>query len=175
MKKREIMKKVCLLGDSQVGKTSLIRRYVHDQFDDMYIMTFGAKVSSKNVKLYTDEEEITVTLAIWDIIGEHGRRYLQASHYKGASGALVVCDCTRSQTFDHLSDWVHAFHQTSPDGKLVFLMNKIDLQDTRRVTLEDLGDIGEVYKSSFFASSAKTDENVELAFKTLSEDMVLKK
>jgi len=172
--KREISKKVCLLGDSQVGKTSLIRRYVHDQFDDMYIMTFGAKVSSKNLNLYTDEEEITVSLAIWDIVGEHTRRFLQATHYKGSAGALIVCDCTRNTTYDHLESWIEAFNQAAPYGKYVFLLNKIDLQTKAEVKLEDIKSISDKYNGDYFETSAKTGENVEIAFKKLTEKMVLK-
>lgn len=175
MEKREITKKVCLLGDSQVGKTSLIRRYVHDQFDDMYIMTFGAKVSSKNLNLYTDEEEIALSLGIWDIVGEHSRRSLQASHYKGSAGALVTCDSTRHITLEHLEDWVDAFMDVTENPKFVFLLNKIDLHDRAEVTYEDVKHISARYCAECFATSAKTGENVESAFKTLAEKIVFNK
>ncbi|HRU11295.1 MAG TPA: hypothetical protein P5189_01915, partial [Methanomassiliicoccales archaeon] len=66
MAKRRFVKKVCLLGDGEVGKTSLIRRYVLDQFDDQYLQTFGAKVSKKVLEL----QDVTLTLMIWDVLGQ---------------------------------------------------------------------------------------------------------
>lgn len=172
MEQRSISKKVCLLGDSGVGKTSLIRRYVHNQFDDMYVMTFGAKVSSKNIRLYTETEEILVTLSIWDIVGDHSRRSLQEKHFDNASGGLIVCDCTRDITYEHLGDWVNTFRKIVPDGKLIFLLNKIDIRDKAVVSIEDLSETARRYHGKYFETSAKTGENVEMAFRTLAEKMV---
>ena len=172
MEKKEIMKKICLLGDSGVGKTSLIRRYVYDIFHDMYIMTFGAKVTRKDIRLYTDREEIVLTLGIWDIVGEHSRRNLQAEHYKGSSGALIVCDCTKRESLEHLTDWSEAFLRVAPQVKLVFLLNKIDLKERAVVKTDDLIEICEKHKAKSFETSAKTGENVEKAFKNLAEEMV---
>ena len=175
MEKREISKKICLLGDSSVGKTSLIRRYVYDMFSDQYIVTFGAKVSSKEMRLYTDDEEYDLSLAIWDIVGEHDRRFLQAAHYKGSSGALVVCDCTRKVTFDNIEDWVDALLQSASGAKIVFLLNKIDLKDRAAVGLDDYKYLISKYKADCHETSAKTGENVEQAFKTLAEKMIFSK
>ena len=87
-----IQKKICLLGEFAVGKTSLIRRYVEDKFSDKYLSSIGVKVSRKNVELGDD----TVKLLIWDLAG--GEDYTQSSYLMGAAGALLVCDVTRADT-----------------------------------------------------------------------------
>ncbi|MDG6221373.1 MAG: ADP-ribosylation factor-like protein, partial [Candidatus Thermoplasmatota archaeon] len=94
-------RKFCLLGEGAVGKTSLIRRFVTDQFDDRYITTIGTKVTKKSLDLPPGSGADRVEMMIWDIMGQQGyRTMLQESYFSGAAGALAICDVTRKDTLD---------------------------------------------------------------------------
>ncbi|MEW5760960.1 MAG: Rab family GTPase [Candidatus Thermoplasmatota archaeon] len=192
MAKRILQTKICILGDSAVGKTSLIRRFVFDLFDDRYIATMGTKVSKKKLSLSIEKKEglepkwardnevsemidkridVELTLLIWDIVGQEEYHELRELYYKGASGALVVCDVTREKTIENTVEWVNSFYDTVGKKPVLFVANKYDLvKDKLDIEIEKL-----IEKLSFgkqIYTSAKTGENVELAFSTLSK-MVL--
>ena len=111
-KDTEVIKKICLIGSGEVGKTSLIKRYILDIFDDKYLRTLGTKVSKKELILDYPQKDrkLNLTLLIWDIMGQATfRSLLQDSYFFGAAGALAVCDSTRAQTLDSLEEWVASF------------------------------------------------------------------
>ncbi|MFQ5909992.1 MAG: ADP-ribosylation factor-like protein, partial [Thermoplasmata archaeon] len=101
--------KVCLVGDFQVGKTSLIRRFVQDEFDDRYLETIGTKVTKKTVNVDHPSEDgiLRVKLLVWDIMGrkEFGD-LLREAYFYGAKGIVAVCDLTRPETVDSLREWI---------------------------------------------------------------------
>jgi len=125
---REIKRKVVLVGDPGVGKTSLTRRFVQDEFDDKYIQTIGAKVSKKELVIHPKGGEVHVTLTIWDVVGAQGYVGVQARSFTGATGAVAVCDSTRPDTFRSLDKyWMPLLHQVTEPVPVVFLANKVDL------------------------------------------------
>jgi len=150
--------KICLLGDGAVGKTSLVRRYVFDVFDDKYLMSFGTKVSKKSLKL----GDATVDIMIWDILGQRSYESLHAAYYKGATGALAVCDFTRPDTMNNLKLWLGSFRAVVGDMPVIILGNKADLE--RSFSLSDLESFGSSVKCSVLETSAKTGLNVEKSF-----------
>jgi len=164
------LKKVCLLGDGGVGKTSLIRKFVFDQFDDKYIVTIGTKVVKKEISVSIAGLDAVVTLMIWDILGQKMHDSLHASYYRGAGGALLVCDILRRETFDHLLDWINVFRKSSPDAPFIILANKSDLSPWS-VLKEDLDALAAKYNSTAYITSAKTGMNVEEAFRDLAVRM----
>ena len=105
MEVRRVKRKVLMLGDGAVGKTSLIHKYVMDKFDDKYITTIGTKITKKMLSLEHDEEKIDLTLMIWDILGQKGYTTIQSTSYKGGEGALMVCDLTRKETLASLEEY----------------------------------------------------------------------
>ena len=169
---RQKMKvKVCLVGEGAVGKTCLIRRFIHDQFDDKYISTLGAKVSKKEVKLSNPKGggEIEVDMTVWDIMGEKGfRELLKEAYFHGAQGILAVCDLTRRDTLFELPEWVTAVNKVAGPIPLTVLANKVDLVDQRAITTEEIVKLAESYKAPWFQTSAKTGENVEQSFRGLA-------
>jgi small GTP-binding protein len=172
---KSIVKKVCLAGDSMVGKTSLIKRFVYDQFDDKYIVTLGAKVSKKELTVADPETGApqNVRLMIWDIMGLIGYRpELHHAHFKGAKGALIVCDLTRLDTLETLSAWVSALRKVAGEIPIVFLGNKKDLIAQAEFTEHDLEKIGSEYNAPYLLTSAKTGENVLVAFEKLTNLML---
>ena len=93
-----LSKKVCLLGDFAVGKTSLVRRFVYDLFDDKYISTIGVKVSRKTVSLARDDDIVDLTMMLWDLAGSEEFSRMRASYLRGAACALMVYDISRPET-----------------------------------------------------------------------------
>ena len=172
--KIELSKKIVLIGDSGVGKTSMIRKFVHDIFDDKYISTLGTKVSNKTVELIHPDKnfKITLNLLIWDVMGEKEYELFHQIAYRGAQGAFIVCDITRKETLDILPNWVSGLYKSAGEIPIVFIGNKNDLIDKKQFEIEDLSKIASTFKSQSFLTSAKTGENVEKAFLALSENIL---
>ena len=151
-----------MLGDPAVGKTSLVRRFVHDEFDDKYITTFG----TKPVKKIVDLDEDTVNLIIWDIAG-HITESLSSRYFSGASGALIVCDLTRERTLESVENWYSRLIKNEGKVPVKLLLNKSDLEDWK-FGKEDIDYNG----MDPMLTSAKTGNNVEDAFSNLAESII---
>jgi len=167
--------KICLIGESAVGKTSLIRRYVHDSFDDKYIRTMGTKVTKKEVTLEGagNNGPMEVQLLIWDIVGERSfRQLLQESFFFGTQGILGTCDLTRENTMSELGNWMDFVMRITDKIPVVFLGNKNDLPG-QQFNLKDINNFASKYENSHsYITSAKTGYNVEQAFKTLGQKIL---
>ena len=178
--KKNVEKKVCLLGDFAVGKTSLIRRFVHNAYDDRYLSTLGVKVSKKTVMVKDFKKKpflkIDLTLMIWDLVGQKGFQSLKASAYKGTNGAFVVCDLTRPETIDSMEWWLDSLLKVTKQIPLIFLANKLDLTDD--VVPPELRNKIETiirkYKGTFYSTSAKTGKDVEAAFQSMGNKLTTK-
>ncbi len=160
-----VIKKMALLGDPAVGKTSLVQRFVFDMFDDRYITTIGAKVIKK--EMVVDGSELK--LMIWDLLGQDTFDHLVSSTLKGVEGAFIVFDLTRKNTLERIPKFLSMVEGINGDVPLIVLGNKKDMESDIEVREEDTHkytvDIGNPY----YATSAKTGENVELAFKELGK------
>ncbi len=164
--------KICMVGEGAVGKTSLIRRFVLDEFDDKYLQTLGTKVSKKEIVVdYPEKEvELQIDMTIWDIMGQKGfRELLKEAYFYGAKGVIAVCDMTRKDTLSELDDWIEGVYSVTGRVPIEFLANKVDLKDSRVIAENDLEQASRAYDSRFYYTSAKTGENVEQAFKELAE------
>jgi small GTP-binding protein len=152
-----------------VGKTSLIRRFVHNQFDEKYLSTVGTNISSKDTEVYIPDTgaNMGLKLLIWDIAGQLMFSDVDATYFRGAKGALVVCDITNRNTLDNLPDWIYRFRSICPDSPFMILVNKSDLSNQGQFEPEDAEHIARSYKTHFFLTSAKTGDGVENAFHTL--------
>lgn len=172
--------KVCLVGEAAVGKTSLIRRYVEDAFDDKYISTLGSKVSLKRIWLTGKKDpsrQLEVQLSIWDLIGE--RSYLDSLHQdylRGTQGLIAVCDVTRYSTFEALDEWIPAALRVSGEIPLALVVNKVDLKDQVMVLYDEDEPALKAAKYGGFATwtSAKSGENVNSVFGQLALGIVRK-
>lgn len=167
--------KICLVGDVGVGKTSLIRRYVLDVFDDKYIATIGTKVTKKDIQVEnprTGKQEM-VTLLIWDIMGQPSfREVLREAYFYGAQGSIAVCDVTSKESLNELRYWMKAMTATTGKIPVVFLGNKSDLKDETRVSVDDIEMFAKKHDATSMITSAKTGHNVEQAFMTLVSEML---
>lgn len=165
MEKNRAKVKVCLAGEPMVGKTSLIRRYVLDEYDDRYIATLGAKVTKKEIDATGSKEGAAVTMILWDIWGNKNvRDLLKDAYYHGAHGIIAVCDVTRPETLVELDAWAEAIRSVAGDIPVCLLANKIDLAQDRLLKEADVKAFAAARAWSFYLTSAKTGQHVEDAF-----------
>ncbi len=167
---KHVKAKVCLVGDVAVGKTSLIKRFVLDAFDDRYVATVGTKVTKKTVNVDWKGTPATLDIMVWDIMGEKGfRALLRDAYFEGAHGVLAVCDLTRKDTFYDLNNWVQMVRKQVGDVPIVFLGNKADLAERVVVSPDELARMGAILNAKIFLTSAKTGQNVNEAFQVLAD------
>ena len=174
-----VKKKVVLLGDSAVGKTSLIKRFVQDAFEDSYVATVGSKVTKKELAIPRPDKTVDLTFMIWDLLGQEGYTSFHTWTFQGVYGALLVADLTRRDTLDNLERyWIPALVRVADNVPLVFAANKVDLTKEAGFDLADMEHIVAKYNlgldgvlpshlTSCYATSAKTGENVERTFESL--------
>jgi small GTP-binding protein len=177
-------KKIVLLGDSAVGKTSLIRRFVFDQFEDTYISTIGSKVTKKDLKLVDESNKTNLTLMIWDLIGREGYHALHSRTFVGTHGAILVADLTRRETLLTLERyWIPFLFKIVESVPLVFVSNKSDLKADFEFQPDEISEIASLYNGKLerylpmgfkcsYSTSAKTGSMVESAFETLGHMML---
>ncbi|UCG68661.1 MAG: GTP-binding protein [Thermoplasmata archaeon] len=174
-----LKKKIVLLGDSAVGKTSLIRRYVFNQFEFSYVSTVGSKVTKKKLTIPAPNKTVDITFMIWDIIGREGYHALHARTFVGVHGAILVTDLTRKETLENLEKyWIPFLLKVVKKVPMVFVCNKSDLTGEYEFEFEELEEIAQRYNDavdeilpaelkSCYLTSAKDGLNVEKAFETL--------
>jgi small GTP-binding protein len=171
---KRLVKKICLLGDPSVGKTSLIRRYVYDVFDDKYLSTIGAKITKKILSLRYQEPQpdISLTIMLWDIAGQEDFRSVHSTYFQGADGALIVYDITRKESLKNIDSWIEALFKITGRIPIVILGNKSDLVIQAAVNEKDSAEAARKYSCKYLLTSAKTGKNVEEAFSTLSKELI---
>lgn len=169
---RTISKKVCLLGDFAVGKTSLVRRFVYDLFDEKYISTIGVKVSRKTVAVPTDDGPVVeLTMMLWDLAGSEDFSQMRGSYMRGASGAILVCDLTRPESLTSLDEYMTELNKVSPEAMLIVVANKSDSPE-QRLFLQQVEAAAAALGADCFITSARTGENVEEMFRHLARMLV---
>lgn len=167
--------KICLVGDAAVGKTSLIRQYVHQTFTEKYLQTMGTQVTKKEIGIAhpLTGDQVHIDMVLWDIIGQKDfRKLLQEAYFQGAKGILGVCDLTREYTLEGLGDWAQNVRNIAGNVPLLTLGNKNDLQDDIRIGEGDITEFAGGRNASYFLTSAKTGENVEDAFTIIAEEVL---
>ena len=164
-----ISKKIVLIGDYATGKTSLIRRFVDNEFSDNYLSTIGVKISSKNVMIGSLE----VQNIIWDVEGSTETKPIAKSYLLGLHGAIVVADVRRRSTIINLQNHINLLREVSAEVPIVIALNKSDLLGSEEGE-QMLEDVESLLDSPLYIklTSAKTGESVEDLFEKLSTLMV---
>ncbi len=162
-----INKKVCLLGDFAVGKTSLVRRFVYERFDDRYLSTIGVKVNRKVLAIPQQDRIIDLSIILWDLAGSEEFDQFRASYLRGASGAVLVCDLTRPETFERLPVYLDDLRKVSPDARVILAANKIDLSDQLRLSPVEIENYAVFLNVPYYLTSAKIGDRVETLFRHL--------
>ena len=166
--------KIALLGDSTVGKTSIIKRLINNDFKENQLSTIGTEQNTKTIKLNENsEEEILCTLQIFDTAGQEKFRSITPNYIKNADGIVLVFDLTNSSSFENIKYWIKQIHNNKKYENLPFIIvgNKYDLKD-EIVVQEDKIKFNGKNSENFFYCSAKDNYNVYEIFETISKKMV---
>ena len=159
-----LKKKICMVGQFGVGKTSLVRRFVESIFDERYLTTIGVKIDRKDVALGSE----SVTLMLWDLAGEDDLAQLNASHLRGASGYILVVDGCRAASFAKAVDLQQRIAGQLGALPFVLVLNKADLRDRWEVKDAAVAERG----WPTFETSAKAGSGVEEMFLALAAKLV---
>ncbi|XDB56574.1 hypothetical protein AB1E18_010039 [Capra hircus] len=157
--------KVCLLGDTGVGKSSIVWRFVEDSFDPNINPTIGASFMTKTVQYQNELHKFL----IWDTAGQERFRALAPMYYRGSAAAIIVYDITKEETFSTLKNWVKELRQHGPPNIVVAIAgNKCDLIDVREVMERDAKDYADSIHAVFVETSAKNAININELFIEIS-------
>ena len=164
---KTIQKKICLLGEFAVGKTSLVRRFVEGRYDDKYLSTIGVKISRKPMM----RADHVLNLLIWDLAGGDDYSKMGNHYLRGSVGALIVCDLTRSNTLEALMFYAKQLRDVNENAAIVFIGNKVDLTEARQISDEQLQTVAAEHQVPFLLTSAKTGVSVDEAFDLLATQL----
>ncbi len=170
--------KIVLAGDSAVGKTSLIRRFVSNTFDDRYVTTLGTRVSSRLFFVEDPRQagaSIDVGASVWDVMGAHGfRDLLKEAFFTNSQGVLYVCDRTRPETLGSLEGWAATVESVAGPIPSVVLVNKSDLDGPDAIRPADVERMCKPRGWRWLPTSAKTGSNVDAAFRLVAQGHLLR-
>ena len=169
MSKRTYVVKLVLLGDANVGKTSLVYRFIENKFRENYKSTLGVNLLKKDLEIDTIGG---VSAQIWDLGGQESFKSLRKLYLEGANGALLIFDVTVRKTFEKLNEWVQNFREIRGKQPLLLIGNKIDLEGKIKIKENEARKFAEKNKMAFLLTSAKTGNNVEKAFKDLMKSIL---
>ena len=165
---------ILLIGDSSVGKTSLISRYANGIFKEEYISTIGFESYSKEEIINNQ----TVLVKLWDTAGQERYKALTTNFFKNAEGVILVYDVTSSESFDNLKYWIDSIKSNLGENitiPIIILGNKIDMDDMRDIKKEDANKFANENKYKYFETSAKTGEGVDEAIRYLVNQVMIQK
>ena len=159
--------KVILIGDSRVGKTSLIEQYINKQFSEEHITTVTAGDKFyKEVKVGGK----TIKLEIWDTAGQDRFRAITKNYYKGSHGIILIYDITNTQSFENVKTWVNQIREEASSNVIIYIAgNKVDMEDERKVDRDDGEKLAEELGFPFVETSAKNGININETFEDLVE------
>ena len=166
--KEEFKLKIVVVGDSGVGKTNLIKRFITNEFSENFKATIGVEFMSKTYKI----NKHLFKVEIWDTAGQERYKSITAVYYKGAKGGLIVYDTTDKNTFDNIDKWLTEIKdKTTSDIKLMIVGNKIDLKEYRDVQNEEALEKAKTLGIPLMETSALDATNVKEAFYDLLKEI----
>ena len=163
--------KILIIGDSNVGKTSILLQYTSNFFQETHIATIGVEFKLKEIML----DNIEYKLNIWDTAGQERFKAITKSFFKAADGIIFVYDITKKSTFTNIKNWFQDAESKTNDFKSIIVGNKIDLNDERTVTPEEGQNFANKKNCPFFESSAKDKINIDEIFLTLLKEILKNK
>jgi len=160
--------KLLMLGDSDVGKSSIIHRFKDDSYDPYIAASIGVDFVIKTINI----DGKKVKLQIWDTAGQERYRCMSRAYYRGAMGILLVYDITEKDSFLHIANWIQNIEEDAdPDVKRLLIGNKCDVEKGRVVSLEEGKELASRHNMGFYEMSAKNNINVAEAFVAFSKEI----
>ena len=160
-----VLFKLLLIGDSGVGKSSLLHRFADDIYTDSYISTIGVDFKIKTMSV----GDKMVKLQIWDTAGQERFRTITSSYYRGAQGIIVVYDITDVDSFNNVKQWLSEIDRYASENVDKLLVgNKSDLEPARQVTKAMAEEFAESLQVKCIETSAKESSNVDDAFRSMA-------
>ena len=167
----EMMVKIILIGDSAVGKTNIMSKYLRGQFQENSKATVGVEFGSKLFKI----DNHNIKAQIWDTAGQEKYKAITGAYYKGSKGAFVVYDITRKETFDSTDRWINDLKISSdPKINIILIGNKSDLEDKRDVLKEQGEEKAKSFGCAFLETSAFNGDNIDKGFEMMISDIFKK-
>ena len=167
----EMMFKVVLVGDSFVGKTNIMSKYLKNEFHEDSKATVGVEFGSRQFNI----EGHVVKAQIWDTAGQERYKAITSAYYKGAKGAFIVYDITRKESFENVSKWAEQLKSTADKNLTIIIVgNKTDLEDQRQVTSEEGQNKANSLESAFIETSAASGSNLDKAFEMMINEVYQK-
>ena len=166
--RKKLSIKLLLIGDSEVGKTSLLLKYTEHIFPEEHIATIGVEYKDK----YIIKDNYNIRLQIWDTAGQERFHSITKNIYRNTNGVIFIYDITKKETFDNIKNWILDLQSASADIKGIILGNKNDLTDKREVNMTDLKELGEKYKMPYMETSAKNNVNVNEGFELIVNELL---
>ena len=167
----DILFKIILVGDTSVGKTNIINKYIKNEFREDFYATIGVEFSHKKFVV----ENRKIKAQIWDTAGQERYKAITRAYYKGAKGAFIVYDITRKETFDDVDKWRNELISSCNQEITVMLIgNKCDLENQREISKEQGEEKAKSFEFSFLETSALSGENLEKGFQMLIEEIYQK-
>ena len=164
-------KKICMLGDFGVGKTSLVRRYVHNEFSPEYQTTLGVNIYKYTDEVPTDGGPLEFRHLLWDIEGGLQRESLLDSYIGGSAGAIVVGDVTRPDRIETMRENAMRFQRARPGRPVVFALNKSDLIEEDELA-KGAESLAKDFRGTVQYTSALTGEAVAALFRSLAQQIL---
>ena len=160
--------KIVIIGDSGVGKSNLLSRYLKNEFSLDTKSTVGVEFATQRLEI----QNFKVKVQIWDTAGQERYKSITNAYYKGAKGALLVYDITKKETFENIDKWIFELKRNGDeDLTLVLIGNKCDLESQREVCKTIGNDKARLYNCAFIETSALSAENVEKAFSLMFNEI----
>lgn len=160
--------KILLVGDSGVGKSSILLRYTDDEYKPEYISTIGVDFKIRSLS-YGDK---TIKLQLWDTAGQERFQMITSSYYRGAHGIIIVYDITCKESFKNIKNWLHQINQYANEKVLKIIVgNKSDLQDKRVVEKKEVEEFCKENNIYHIETSAKNSNNIKDIFLYLCEKL----
>ena len=161
----DLVYKILLLGDSEVGKSCFLMRYSDNVFVENYMATIGLDYKLKYIQLESGE---MIKVQLWDTAGQDRYRTIAKNYYKGSHGILLLYDITKVNSFENIREWIKDIREEVYEKAIIFIIgNKIDKIEERKVSTEQGEKLAQEFNLPFFEASAKSGENVDEIFKAL--------
>ena len=161
--------RLMVIGDANVGKTSLIKRYCQNDFNNAYLTTIGIDFQTKNINMNNKN----IKIQIWDTAGQERYRIMAKNYYNSSDGFIIVYDITKRESFNNINTWIEQISNSAQNySKSVIFANKCDLKDIRKVKIDEGKELAKQYNFKFYETSAKDSINIKEGFESIIKNIL---